>query len=116
MDTVWQLTGRYPSGKVRVWVDGLVETYGTANVIRALAEAHAIEPVKFIGHAEDLLKRGAVVAEKRERDRVAREKAEAQRRPRTEPTPIGGWDVDGVEYDALQAELKAKREAQVAKH
>ena len=116
LDTVWQLTGRYPSGKVRVWVDGLTETYGEANVIKALAEAYAIEPVKFIGHAEDLLKRGAVKAEQAERDRKAREKTEAQRRPRSEPTPIGGWDVDGVEYDAIQAELKAKREAQVGKH
>ena len=83
-DAYWQLTGRYPSGKLLKWIDDLLEQYGSEGVVRALAGEFATDSSvqTLMGRATDRLRREARELDRKEREEERVRLAEKRARPR----------------------------------
>ena len=91
-DAYWSLAGRYPTGKVIVWIDDLSGKYGQEATTRAIVKAHVED-----GSISTLLGRAAniLAAEARSLDR--KERADEQQRLREKravPKPMTGPDAE----------------------
>ena len=108
LDTYWQISGKYPKGRAKAWIERLCETYGGEATARALGKVDR-ESSTVIQDAESILARESAIVHAKERARRELEKNEAQRDrlDRAEgrsrgPAPA----LDPGEYDRLIREVK----------
>lgn len=104
LDTYWSLSGKYPKGRAKAWLERLAEEYGGEAVARALAKVPR-ESLTLIQDAESILTRGRAEAEVQDRHRKDEERKQAARdrangRPGLQPP------LDPAEYDRLRAEVQ----------
>lgn len=92
-DTYWKLAGRYPSERVRTWLDQLSAEYGSESVASTLAVVWTTGPKnEAIGRCIDALK--------------SRERAEERRKPKVGLRP-GTAEYEMAQYLASLEEAKA---------
>lgn len=109
LDSYWLVAGRYPTGRVKHWLEDLIDKYGDRAVSRNLGVAAAQGgPDRLLSRAADLLARDAAKAEQAERTRAEEEKRASRRRGPATLAPISDED-----YDAVLASVTGDTDASV---
>lgn len=91
-DAYWSLTGRYPTDKVRDWLDDLGARYGAEPVIRHLAQRFMEDgkTLTLIGRVQDHLKSEARALDRKEQE----DERERLREKRAIPKVVPQWEKE----------------------